>query len=143
MADTPAEPQAPEMSVTQQKFAGATHLKITTPHNPGYTGVLYGVKFNEGVALVSRTTPNRWGYTLERIAEKFLIEQGGGYQVEGQWLEESQPAKVEETALELPVDVSLEPADERETQAPASSRSAKSTRKTTRKTTTTRKLPEA
>lgn len=92
---------APALTPIQTQFAGCTHLKITTPLNPAFNEIVFGVKFNDGAALVSRSMPNRWGYTLEQLAEKFLIDLPIPYHVEGQWLEEAAPVKVVEVAQDV------------------------------------------
>jgi hypothetical protein len=75
------------MSPAEKKYLGCTQLTITTPTNPDYDGMVFGVKFNEGHALVNRSTPNRWGYTLEKIGAKFDTDlQGHHYEVNAEWL---------------------------------------------------------
>lgn len=57
-------------------------LKITTPHNPNYSGNTLGVPFNDGEARVHEGgKPNRWGYDLLALAERFSRHLDG-YQVE-------------------------------------------------------------
>jgi hypothetical protein len=58
-----------------------TQLIITTPLNPAYSGTTFGVKFEEGQALLTeRAKPNRYGHTLESLAGLFRATPG--YQVE-------------------------------------------------------------
>jgi len=53
-------------------------LLIRTPLNPTYAGMALGVKFDEGQALIgARAKPNRYGYTLEQLAIKFVTDLQG------------------------------------------------------------------
>lgn len=57
-------------------------LIITTPTNPLYDEVTFGVKFQEGrAALNEHSSPNPLGYTLEQLWQKFRTDLPG-YEVE-------------------------------------------------------------
>lgn len=55
---------------------------ISTPANPLYEGITYGVQFHGGRAdLTPHAAPNRWGHSLAALADYFsrMVD---GYQVE-------------------------------------------------------------
>lgn len=81
----PDTPRAPNPA--EEKYAGCSELVITTPNAPTYAGTTFGVRFHEGHALINRSTPNRFGWTLEQLGAKFDTELIG-YHVEASWYEQ-------------------------------------------------------
>lgn len=55
---------------------------ILTAHHPTYNGLTFGVKFEDGRAVLNEhSNKNKLGYTLEQLREKFTVDLPG-YSVE-------------------------------------------------------------
>jgi hypothetical protein len=73
---------------------------IITAHHNTYNGTTFGVKFEAGRAVLNEhSNPNRFGYTLEQLCQKFSVDLPG-YSAE--WIGDPLPEQVAPSAPAQP-----------------------------------------